>query len=312
MQEAALPPNEAQRMHALCSLGILDSSPEERYDRISRLAARLFNVPVSVVSLVDKDRQWFKARQGTDLSQTGRREAFCAHTILEDRPLIVPDCLADPRFADNPLVVGGPGIRSYAGYPVHAPDGSRVGTLCLIDTQPHSYGAGDVVLLADLAAMVDRELAITALSSTDELTQLCNRRGFLTLAEPILAFCHRQHQLATMAVFHIQGLKRMAVTQGNSAEEDALRQFASLLRQHFRSSDIVGRITAEHFAVLASACTEAQMRGSLARLEQRLADAHLRDQYPSLAWDVTVLSFDPAYSLDVEMLLQSTLTQPRA
>jgi diguanylate cyclase (GGDEF)-like protein len=309
MLEAALPPNEAQRLHSVRNLKVLDSSPEERYDRISRLATRLFGVPVALVSLVDQDRQWFKTRQGTDLRQTPRRVSFCAHAILGEAPLVVTDCREDSRFADNPLVVGDPGIRSYAGHPVHAPDGSRVGTLCLIDSQPRSYSADDLALLADLAAMVDRELALTALSSTDEVTRLSNRRGFKMLAEPVLALCYRQQEVACLALFHIRGLKRTAATQGQSAEEDGLRRFATTLLEHFRASDVIARVSEEHFAVLASVCTQPQMQASLARLEQRMADSHLREAHPAMRWDVTVLGFDPAYALDLEILLQTAFQQ---
>ena len=132
MQKPQLPSDETQRLRALQRLKILDTDIEERFDRITRLACRMFNVPIALVSLVDQDRQWFKSRQGLDACQTGRDISFCGHAILHDGPLVVLDATQDPRFDDNPLVVGAPFIRFYAGHPIHSPDGSRIGTICII------------------------------------------------------------------------------------------------------------------------------------------------------------------------------------
>jgi PAS domain S-box-containing protein len=134
--------------------------PEERFDRITRLACRVFNVPIALVSLVDRDRQWFKSKQGIEAPQTSREISFCGHAITQEGPLVVSNALLDTRFADNPLVTGPPNVRFYAGHPVHGPDGSCIGTLCLIDRQPRMLSQEDLELLATLAAMIDRELSI--------------------------------------------------------------------------------------------------------------------------------------------------------
>jgi two-component system CheB/CheR fusion protein len=152
--------DETRRLRSLKTLRILDTIPEERFDRITRLACRAFNVPIALVSLVDRDRQWFKSKQGIDASETNREISFCGHTIAEEGPLVVLDALRDARFADNPLVTGPPNIRFYAGQPVHGPDGSRIGTLCLIDREPRTLTQEEFKLLADLAAMVDGEFSI--------------------------------------------------------------------------------------------------------------------------------------------------------
>ncbi len=157
-QAAPLPANEAQRLQALYRLAILDSPPEERFDRITRLAARLFGVPIALISLVDVDRQWFKSRSGGVGPQTSREASLCAHAILEPRAMVVNDALDDDRFADNPLVLSEPRLRFYAGHPIAAPDGSPVGTLCLVDHQPRHFDAADLRVLSDLAALVEREL----------------------------------------------------------------------------------------------------------------------------------------------------------
>lgn len=157
-QAAPMPSDEAQRLEALYRLAILDSPPEERFDRITRLASRLFGVPIALISLVDRDRQWFKSRVGALGPQTSREASFCAHAILEPRAMVIHDALDDDRFADNPLVISEPRLRFYAGHPIMALDGSAVGTLCLVDHQPRHFGEADIRVLADLAALVEREL----------------------------------------------------------------------------------------------------------------------------------------------------------
>ena len=155
-----VPANEAQRLESLRRLALLDSPAEERFDRITRLAARQFAVPIALISLIDSDRQWFKSRVGMDIpeQETSREASFCAHAIVESKSLVVPDALDDDRFADNPLVQAHPRLRFYAGHPIAAPDGNLIGTLCLIDHQPRNFSDSDIKTLSDLAAMVEQEL----------------------------------------------------------------------------------------------------------------------------------------------------------
>lgn len=158
-QPARVPDNEAERLDALRDLGILRTGPEERFDRITRLAAKLFAVPIALISLVDEDTQWFKSCIGLDASETSREVAFCAHAILDDEPLIVSDTLLDSRFADNPLVSGAPNIRFYAGCTIKSESHHALGTLCLIDTRPRYLEPNMVQILKDLAALVEQEIA---------------------------------------------------------------------------------------------------------------------------------------------------------
>jgi len=158
-RSAPKPAGEAERLAALRELSLLDSAPDERFDRLARLAAGLLEVPVSLVSLVDRDRQWFKSRVGTLLTETPRDVSFCAHAILEREPMVVPDALEDERFAHNPIVAGPPHVRFYAGCPLTLPDGHALGTLCVMDTRPRSFSERQLGLLRDLADMVEEELA---------------------------------------------------------------------------------------------------------------------------------------------------------
>ena len=152
MTDAPIPPDEAARLASLRRLQLLDTPPEDRFDRLTRMAKRLFGVPIALVSLVDEDRQWFKSRLGMNEHETPRDVAFCAHAILDDEIMVVSNASSDPRFADNPLVTGDLNIRFYAGHPVKSPDGANVGTLCIMDHQPRELSHEDRRLLDDLAA----------------------------------------------------------------------------------------------------------------------------------------------------------------
>lgn len=158
MQPAAIPPNDAERLQALRDLLILDTPPEERFDRIVAFAADEFDMPIALISLVDSDRQWFKARVGLGACETGRDISFCGHAIHAPEVMVVPDALLDARFADNPLVTGDPFIRFYAGAPLETSPGLRIGTLCLIDTKPRDFDALDLGILRSLRDLVVGEL----------------------------------------------------------------------------------------------------------------------------------------------------------
>lgn len=155
---APIPDDEAARLAALRALAVLDTPPEEPFDRATRLAAALFNVPVALVSFVDADRQWFKSCFGIAVCETPREASFCAHAIAAREMLVVPDALADDRFRDNPMVCDGPRVRFYAGAPLRSPEGHLIGTLCILDIRPRNLSETERGLLADLAATIEDEL----------------------------------------------------------------------------------------------------------------------------------------------------------
>ncbi|MFM9969651.1 MAG: GAF domain-containing protein [Burkholderiales bacterium] len=155
---AELPQDEAMRVSKLRELAILDTGPEERFDRITRIAAAAFGVPIALVSLVDSDRQWFKSNHGLSADETSRDSAFCAHVVAQNGELLVPDTLLDDRFADNPLVLEEPRVRFYAGAPLTLSNGSCIGTLCLLDTRRRELSHDDLRLLRDLRDLVLAEI----------------------------------------------------------------------------------------------------------------------------------------------------------
>lgn len=176
MPEATLPPNEAKRLKTLQALDILDTPPERRFDRLTRIAAHLMDTPIALISLVDANRQWFKSHYGLDVCETSRETSFCAHALESRSALTVPDATADVRFSDNPLVTGSPGIRFYMGIPLRGPGDYILGTLCVIDTKPREVSPAEVQALQDLAEVVEDELGRQELHAVSEQLQQSNQR----------------------------------------------------------------------------------------------------------------------------------------
>lgn len=184
MLPAPLPANETERLTELRSLAILDTQPEERFNAIVRLAQQLFQVPIAYIALIDSDRQWFKAKCGLTVDETGREVSFCGHAILESELLLIPDARLDWRFADNPLVTGEPYVRFYAGHPLAGPHGHNIGTLCLADRVPRSLSPADRDILSTLAHMTEEQLKLVELVAAqrqllDTKTQLLEMQARL-------------------------------------------------------------------------------------------------------------------------------------
>jgi diguanylate cyclase (GGDEF)-like protein len=298
--KAPIPANEAERLEALRDLDILDTRPEERFDRLTRVARRLFGVPIALVSLVDADRQWFKSRQGLDATETPRDISFCGHAIAGEDVLVVRDALADDRFQDNPLVREEPKIRFYAGCPVRAKNGSPLGTLCLVDRRPRELGREELALLRDLAAMVEQELESGRIATTDELTGISNRRGFNLAASPTLALCDRLNAPATLLFFDLDDFKEINDRFGHAQGDRALADFAGALVATFRDADAVARIGGDEFCVLCAGVAET-MSAPLRRLEERLRALEGRPY--RLGFSVGKVAFDASRHRSVEAVL---------
>ena len=250
MKKPDIPQDEGVRLKALRSLDVLDTPSEERFDRLTRLAKRMFDVPIALVSLVDENRQWFKSCIGLNVSETPRDISFCGHAILDNEIFIIPDAIKDERFSDNPLVLNEPYIRFYAGCPLRYLDGSMLGTLCIIDTQPRVLNEEDLDALKDLAELAEHELMAVQLATQDELTNISNRRGFIKLAQHGLDICARHNISASLVFFDLNKFKSINDIFGHAEGDTALIAFSDHMKNTFRNSDVIGRLGGDEFAVL--------------------------------------------------------------
>jgi diguanylate cyclase (GGDEF)-like protein len=289
---ASKPENETERLEMIRSLGLLDTPPEERFDRFTRFAQRLFDVPIAFVSVIGEDDQWYKSIQGADIERSPRELSICSHTMLVDDILIVEDAVDDPRFRDNPIVAGPPYIRFYAGVRLNGHDDLCIGTLCLVDTKPRSLIREDVEILMDLARMVELEFLAQSMTTTDHLTGLSNRRGFRAIAEHATALCRRMAKPATLMYFDLDDFRQINDDFGHAEGDKVLREIGQLMLQEFRNSDVVARLGADEFCVLLTGTNADSIHKPLGNLTGAIHEENLNLPY-DIAYSVGTVSFDP-------------------
>ena len=271
MAEAATPADEAERLRALQQLNVLDTPLEERFERIVRIVRQTLDVPIAAVSLVDEHRQWFKSMQGLAVAETPRSVAFCAHAILEDRPLVVTDAATDARFAENPLVTADPNIRFYAGCPLTVGGGHRVGTLCAIDQVPRPVGEEQIAVLGDLAEIVAAELQRSLLSEAnqrlvaelaaaeraaliDPLSRLWNRSGGEQMLAREWELALRDETPVGIMVVDIDGFAAVNAEHGREVGDAVIRHVGRTVSTMLRPYDVVARWDDDAFLVVAPKC----------------------------------------------------------
>jgi len=286
MQAPDIPLDEARRLAALYATRLLGSPPEDAFDRITRMATRLLKMPIALVSLVDKDIQWFKSRQNFAPTESPRATSFCGHAILDHEPLLVPDALRDPRFADNPLVTGEQHVRFYAGVQLYSIDRMAIGTLCVLDRVPRTITPDELEILRDLARMVEgliqhRQLASAARSlytyldldpgnpelsdaagqvefllNHDVLTGLANRQSLVRAVQKHLAATNQAMddsgtQVKTLvASINIDKFKRLNELLGHHGGDKALVTITRSLQALLRPGDMLARAGNDEFVLL--------------------------------------------------------------
>ncbi|MGI9325757.1 MAG: GAF domain-containing protein [Pseudomonadales bacterium] len=243
MQAPEISEDEAERIATLNRLKILDTPAEERFDRFTRICARTFDMPIALISLVDRYRQWFKSSVGLDTSETARDISFCGHAILGDEVFEVRNAMRDARFRDNPLVKNDPKIRFYAGAPLAAPNGQKLGTLCIIDKVPRRLSDKDKVKLKHLADMVVKEM----IHFVDTDTGLPNRHALRAVAA--------KHFDATGADRFLELLMIDACTEGPSTGTETAwtlkgEAFGEILREEFPQALLIAHWEGDRFCVL--------------------------------------------------------------
>ena len=281
MPAAAYPCDEDERLAALAALDIVDTARSAAFDIFPRLASSVFSAPIAAISLVDRDRQWMKASVGLEMSETPRESSFCAHAILApDHVLYVPDARRDPRFADNPLVTGEFGLRSYAGCPIRGPDGHLLGALCVIDREPREWVDEQLEQLRLLAVGVGSALklhvsvkAIQLQAHTDPLTGLLNRDGFEDRAA--IAAMHRKNGedgRDGLLLLDLDRFKSINDLFGHNGGDAALREVAKRLRVATRNTDAVCRLDDDHFCILVRDVEEPELFRLAQRIHKALAE----------------------------------------
>ncbi|MBL6077078.1 sensor domain-containing diguanylate cyclase [Belnapia sp. T18] len=285
MPAAPLPPDETGRLAALRSYAVLDTACEAAFDDIVRLAARLTRRPIALVSLIDAERIWAKARHGAELTEAPRNLAFCAHAILDPgQPLVIEDARVDPRFADNPLVHADPGLRSYTGIPLVNAEGFALGTLCVLDHAPRSTSEEELEILSGLARSVSTALELRRamrrmhdLAVTDGLTGLPNRSALMTALDATLAVrCP-----FTLLFIDLDGFKGVNDRLGHAAGDAVLRAVADVLRAATCETDSLARLGGDEFCVLLGETAGAAQRAERIRLA--LAEGMARGGWPVTA-----------------------------
>jgi diguanylate cyclase (GGDEF)-like protein len=264
MLSAPIPENDDERIASLRGMTLLSTPREADFDRIVRIARKTFNTEIALITLIDKERQWFKSQIGLDLKDVARDISFCSHAIQSNETFIVRDALHDPRFHDNPLVIGGPGIRFYAGEPLRNSAGFLIGTLCIISRQPREFGEADKEILQDLGRTVElvldnrilRQTQFALLNSlveadrekrVDPLTGIWNRRGLDELFDRELARVIREDIPLTVGMADIDYFKEVNDKFGHQVGDEAIKVTATLLLNNLRKTDVVGRYGGEEF-----------------------------------------------------------------
>ncbi len=262
MKLATPTPDEIARLAALDSLHLIHSPAEERFNRITSLACRIFDVPTALISLVTHDLQWFKAAQGLDADRTARSISFCGHAIQTDDLFLVTDARKHPDFADNPLVTGPPHLRFYAGEPLHY-QGRRLGTLCLIDSKPRELSQQDRDTLRQLARWVENELAICVLSPAQQsLLASIEEEGRNDLIDPQTRCWNRtaldqlwpaentQHQGAERTVFALRPVLDDTTAPPPETHDGLLATLCKEIRATIRPQDLLARYGVDSLLLL--------------------------------------------------------------
>lgn len=305
MLVAPFPENENLRLETLQHLQCAYSPREERFDRITRTAKRLLHVPISLISIVEAHELWYRSVQGLKVAHTPRDISFCAHAVALNQPFCISDTWYDPDFSDNPLVTGPPGIRSYLGWPLELAPGVAVGTLCVIDTMPRTFGPEDFDALKDLASMAEAELKITAMSNLqnrmlmrlntlqrkgalDPLTGCWNIRGFRHLLDMSFDDARRGNSELALCQIHVNNFHQLLAKAQDTTLDTVTQLLAQVLLQRLPPPGALARLGQRSYCALVPCESKLALELQLAQLTFPRASINLPDNQRRL--DITLSS----------------------
>ncbi len=316
-----IPKNEELRIAAIRHFDILDTPADGAFDRLTKLAGRIFEVPIAIITIVDSDRIWFKSKLGLDVNQIGRDPGLCASCILQDEVMVIKDAKKDAVALTNPLVAGEFGLRFYAGAPLKTRDGVNIGTFCLVDREPRDLTGTEQATLADLASIVIDEMELRRASrhliinnlktveeaekraNTDAMTGLGNRRAF---DQDISEFEHMitlgSFTDIMVTVIDLDGLKLINDRYGHPEGDRFITTFSSGLKEALRINDRAYRIGGDEFVVL----TPLSSKPDFAKVEDRIAMV-IEDVRTTTGLKEAGASVGIAALSDVEFKLQEAL-----
>lgn len=304
MKPAPPLPKERQREQALKSLRLLDTAPEERFDRITRLAQRMFGVGAASVSFLDTTREWHKSSVGLLHKEVPLESSLLAYALHHDDVMVVEDTARDDRLHDHPHRLNEQPLRFYAACPLSVKGGIKVGALALAHVQPREFDADDRALLRDLARLVEQELEGRRLGNMDTLTQLSNRSGFEELAQHALNICRRFGKPATLLSFNVDGMRQINQAHGQVEGDLALAALGRIMIQTFRASDVVARLGNDEFVVLMTDTSQDNAQPAVQRLDAALAEYNRTSERGyDLAYSVGTLQYRPEVHPSVTGLL---------
>ncbi len=302
-----LPPDEPERLATLAQYDVLDTDPEQAYDDLTLLASHICQTPIALVSLVDTDRQWFKSRLGLDVPETHRDVAFCAHAIVSQETMVVNDATTDERFANNPLVLGDPEIRFYAGAPLRVPGGQAIGTLCVIDRVPRELTAEQRAALEALSRQVVAQLELRRrvnelqrYSARDPLTGVFNRGYFDSLLPMELERSRRYNDSTSLLLIDADGFKQINDRVGHQEGDRVLVMLGGILTRGVRAADVICRYGGEEFAIILPH-TNLEVAGAMAdRIREGVAKSTAEVEPPLRTGGLTVTIGAAAFPVDAD------------
>ena len=288
-----IPENEKERQQALDDLGQLDSPAEERFDRLTRLVREHFDVPYSMITMLDRDRQWIKSCQGAAVSESPREMSFCNYAIMQEGLFTIADMKKDERFREHPLVTGPEQVRFYAGMPIHTACGHRVGTLCVLDDHPRQMTLAQAQAMRDFGALVESELQRQRLAQSEEIliralgkekaraavdeeTRMWNRDHILKVLESEQYFQGQQGQALALAW--------LSMDAPAHADARAWNQVSQRIRRAVRPLDSVGRTGSSDFLLIMPNAAKDQLANIARRILRTVATPTDKAAVGSLYW----------------------------